>query len=261
MFSLRSKISPPPQVQTSTKNSNIQRCSVKRLFSPDDVQVAKRPKTMSVKRPSISPLQKPLLHGEDFLSECLQVIGDTQNSKGTKFQQDTGLAVNGRKPSKAGQIHLGYSVLTSGAKEKIRNVMPSLKPLSVKRASSLSSNESSLPSSLSECEEECAFTVITEHKDVTEYNSCPTDLNTSGGCVISTSFEKPSSVKTSLPNPNKSLLEVESSAFRDRGTDGKGVTSEDHLEGLEDNWFDDKMEESFSNTMEEKSNAGYDEHI
>lgn len=83
MFSLRSKISPPPQVQTSTKNSNIQRCSVKRLFSPDDVQVAKRPKTMSVKRPSISPLQKPLLHGEDFLSECLQVIGDTQNSKGT----------------------------------------------------------------------------------------------------------------------------------------------------------------------------------
>ncbi|XP_021436666.2 DNA replication ATP-dependent helicase/nuclease DNA2 [Oncorhynchus mykiss] len=261
MFSLRSKISPPPQVQTSTKNSNMQRCSVKRLFSSDDLQVAKRPKTMPVKRPSISPLRKPLLHGEEFLSECLQVIDDTQNSKGTKFQQGTGLvvkAVNGRKPSKAGQIHLGYSVLTSGAKEKIRNVMPSLKPLSVKRASSLSSNESSLPSSLSECEEECAFTVITEQKDATEYNGCPTDLNTSGGHVIATSFEKPSSVKTILPcppNPNKSLMEVENSAVRDCGTDGKGVTSEDHLEGLEDNWFDDKMEEIFSNT-EEKSNAG-----
>jgi hypothetical protein len=55
-------------------------------------------------------------------------------------------------------------------------------------------------------------------------------------------------------------MEVENSAVRDRGTDGKGVTSENHLEGLEDNWFDEKMEEIFSNT-EEKSNVGYDEHI
>ncbi|CAB1312952.1 unnamed protein product, partial [Coregonus sp. 'balchen'] len=269
MFSLRSKISPPPQVQTGTKNSSMQRCSVKRLLSPDDVQVVKRPKTIPVKRPFISPLQKSLLHGEDFLSECLQVIGDTQNSKGTKSQQGTGLvgkAVNSRKTSKADQILFeGCSVLTSRAKEKMGNVVPSLKPLSVKRALSLSSNESSLPSSLSECEEECAFTVITEQKDATEYNSCPTDLNTSGGHVISPSCEKPSSVpvrngKTRLPcppNPNKSLMEVESSAVRDCGTDGKGVTSsEDHLEGLEDNWFDDKMEESFSNTKKEKSNAG-----
>uniref|UniRef100_A0A4W5RRG7 DNA replication ATP-dependent helicase/nuclease n=1 Tax=Hucho hucho TaxID=62062 RepID=A0A4W5RRG7_9TELE len=61
-------------------------------------------------------------------------------------------------------------------------------------------------------------------------------------------------------------MEVESSAVRDSGTDGKGVTSsEDHLEGLEDNWFDDKMEESFSNTKEKKSNAckkkGIPDHV
>uniref|UniRef100_A0A3P8YSP2 DNA replication ATP-dependent helicase/nuclease n=1 Tax=Esox lucius TaxID=8010 RepID=A0A3P8YSP2_ESOLU len=272
LFFERGKTSPPPQKQTGTKISSMRRCSVKRLFSPEGVHDAKRPKTMPINRPSVNSLLKPVIPGDNILSECLQVIADTQKPNGTMHRQGTGLggrAVNVRNPPQAGQaLSKVDAVITFGAKGKMRNTMPSLKPLSVKRASSLSSNESSPPSSWSDYEEEeqqSAFTVVTEQKASREQCRYPTDLNTRSGHVISPSCDKSSNVpfksgKTSLPCPSNSkmgLMEVESCADRDGIPDGsREVPLENQLEGLDDKWFDDKMEESSNNPADERSTAG-----
>ncbi|KAL0964691.1 hypothetical protein UPYG_G00327630 [Umbra pygmaea] len=268
-FSLGIETNRLPQIQTGTKNDGMQRCSVKRLFSPETMQDAKRPKTATTNGPSIYPLQTPVLPGEDILNECLQVIAETQIPKSTTSHQNSclfGRAVNGRNKSKAGQVLCeGGSVLPLEAKEKMINTTSSLKPLSVCRASTLSSKNSAVPCRWSEYkEQDSGFTVIMEQKAPQGPTTCPKELNTCAGHVISPSCEKPSIVpvrneKITLvcpSNPKTGVMEVERYAG---GANGNGAAlSEDQLEGLDDKWFDDKMEESSSDPKDVENHAVYE---
>ncbi|XP_046886141.1 DNA replication ATP-dependent helicase/nuclease DNA2 [Hypomesus transpacificus] len=259
----------PARGQTGRRKADLFKGSgsVKRLFSPEDAQTAKRARTSSkpVTRPSLSTLQHTRVPGDGFLEECLQVIGQSESS---------GILSKGAlKKSKSGQI-----VLTD--KGKIKKEMTSLKPLSVSSSSVSSKSNSGSMRQVAAQKEESVFTVITEPTATVKANS-PTHVKDIGSLVISKRTDQligklplreglaspcPPEHPSNKQEENKQVdgeepdgtgvKSSEKGQVRTEGADGKGVTlSEDHLEGLVEGWLDDQMEQSFNNIKDDQDKS------
>lgn len=226
-------ISPEPVDSFKPKNGTNHSGSVKRLlYSSENIQSAKRPRTMSVQKP---------LKGSDSDSSLLGTnISVPEDSLLKAFSK------NPVKKIKADVAHFGNSRVVPGSCAKVnRNTNGVCK----------SSKKSSYHLNPSKCDKENSITGLSV---VSETNDLDLVMSHSSRTQKGSSEEETLvSCPVTMKRPLKVTAELQA---KDKSADGKtlSVSLEDEFNDLMDDWFDDVTEQTSEAPKPKKFNIEYE---